>query len=291
MIYAFGCGVRVRFALLSIFFAWMLPAADLEQARRLYSLTDFEQSLKVLQAVPARTPEVNLLIGRNLYMLGEYKKATEVLAGVVAAEPRNSDAYLWLGRAWGRRAETSSVLTAPSHASKARQNFERAVELNPRNTEALSDLFEYYLEAPGFLGGGFDKAQAIAGKMAELNPAEGYWAKAKLAEDRKEFGSAEAQLRRAMEAAPKEVGRVIDLVRFLIQQKRYEEAAQSLSAAEKIAPESPRILFERAELYIQQHKNLDVASELLKRYMSSRLTPDDPPRSDAAKLLRQAQGG
>ena len=75
------------------------------------------------------------------------------------AQPSNADYALWLGRAYGRRAETSGPFTAPGFASKARQYFEKAARLNPRNLEALSDLFEYYLEAPGFLGGGMDKAQ------------------------------------------------------------------------------------------------------------------------------------
>jgi hypothetical protein len=50
-------------------------------------------------------------------------------------------------------------------------------------------------------------------------------------------------------------------------------------------------MFVKADLYIRQGKNLDIAKDLLKRYMSSTLTPDDPPRSEAAKLLKQAQGG
>jgi tetratricopeptide (TPR) repeat protein len=281
---------RVR--LLTFLFASVLFAAgpDLDQARKLYSLTDYEQSLKVLQAIPAKNAAVYFWIGRNQYMLGDYKKASEAFEKVVQAEPANSDAALWLGRAMGRRAETSSLFTAPAYAGKARTFFEKAVELNPRNLEALSDLFEYYLEAPGLLGGGFDKAQATAAKMAGIEPAEGYWAQAKLAEKRKEFRSAEEQLRRAIEASPQQIGRVLDLVRFLVRQERFQEADQSLAKAEKIAPNSPKLLYVKADSYIKQHKNLDQAKELLKRYMSSELTPDDPPRSDAAKLLRQAQG-
>ena len=49
-------------------------------------------------------------------------------------------------------------------------------------------------------------------------------------------------------------------------------------------------MFARAYLYVQQKRNLDTARSLLKRYLSPELTPDDPPRSDAAKLLAQAQG-
>jgi len=250
----------VRFALLFVSTLLLASGADLEQARRLYSLTEFEKSLAVLQAIPQKNATVNLWIGRNYYMLGEYKKATEILEKSAAADATNSDTYLWLGRAWGRRAETSTVLTAPGHASRARQNFEKAVELNPQNLEALSDLFEYYLEAPGLLGGGFDKAQAVAGKMAAIEPAEGFWARAKLAEKRKEFRSAEEQLRNAIEASPQQVGRVIDLARFFIKHGRFQEADQSLAKAEKIAPDSPRLLYVKADLSFNRVKILMLLS-------------------------------
>jgi hypothetical protein len=64
----------------------------------------------------------------------------------------------------------------------------------------------------------------------------------------------------------------------------------SLAMAEKIAPNSPRLMFAKADLYIKSKRNLDVARQLLKRYLSSTLTPEDPPRADAEKLLKQAQG-
>ena len=135
------------------------------------------------------------------------------------------------------------MFTAPGFASKARQFFERAAQLNPDNLDAQSDLFEYYLEAPGFLGGGFDKASATAAQIARINPAEGHWAQAKLAEKRKEFSSAEAHLRRAIEIAPQQIGRLIDLARLFTKQGRYQEADLSLAKAEQIAPNSPKLMF------------------------------------------------
>ena len=149
--------------------AWT-SGPDLARAHKLYSLTEFQQSLEVLQAVPNKDAAVFELMGRNYYGLGDFKKATEVLEKAAALEPESSDIYLWLGRAYGRRAETSSMLTAPGFATKARQFFERAAQLNPNNLDAQSDLFEYYLEAPGFLGGGFDKASATAAKSRDSMP-------------------------------------------------------------------------------------------------------------------------
>jgi Flp pilus assembly protein TadD len=279
--------------LISIFgFAWLAWASgpDLDRAHKLYNLTEFQQSLEVLQAVPNKDAAVYELMGRNYYGQGEFKKATEVLEKAVALEPGNSGFHLWLGRAYGRRAETSIMITAPGLANKARQFFEKAVQLNPGNLEAQSDLLEYYLEAPGLLGGGFDKACATAAQIARISPVEGHWAQAKLAEKRKDFSSAEAQLRRAVELAPHQIGRLIDLARLFTKQGRYQEADLSLAKAEQIAPNSPKLMFAKADLYIEGKRNLDVARELLKRYLSSALTPEDPPRAAAEKLLKQVQG-
>src|SRR5947208_6122382 len=256
----------------------MASGPELEHARKLYSLTQFEQSLQVLLAAPNKDAAVYELIGRNYYMEGDYKKADEALEKAAAADPESSEIALWRGRALGRRAETSSPFTAPGYASKARQWFERSVALNPKNSEALSDLFEYYLEAPGFLGGGLDKAESVASRMSQLDPAEGHWARAKLAEKRKEFRSAEDSLRRAIEASPQRIGRFIDLAKFLAKQGRFQEADQSIAKAETIAPNSPKVIYAKADIYIKNGRNLDVAKDLLKQYMRMKLSPEDPSR-------------
>jgi Flp pilus assembly protein TadD len=264
---------------------------DLDQARKLYQLTDYESSLAILQSVQPKDGPALELIGRNHYMQGEYKKATEILEKAVAADPGNSEYELWLGRAFGRRAETASPFTAAGNANKARQHFEKAVQLAPGNMDALSDLFEYYLEAPGFMGGGLDKAATVADQMAAIDPADGQWAQARLAERRKEFDTAEHHFEMAARMAPQQASRLIDLAKFLAKQGRYRESDQSFSKAEKIAPNNPQVLYARAEAYIQQGRNRDAARRLLKRYLQAQLTPDDPPRAEAEKLLKKASGG
>jgi tetratricopeptide (TPR) repeat protein len=286
--YGLRCAVALLFGLVPLLGA---SIDGLDRARKLFSYTDYDGSLQILEGIQPKTGPVYELMGQNHYMRGDYKKATDSLEKAVSADPANSGYELWLGRAFGRRAETSSPFTAASHAVKARQHFEKAVQLDPRNMEALSDLFEYYLEAPGFMGGGLDKAAGIARKMADIDPAEGHWAEARLAERNKEYRSAEQHFQRAAEMAPQQVGRLIDLARFFGRQGRYQESEQSLQRAEKIAPNSPQILYARADLYIQQGRNLETARRLLKQYLDAPLTPDDPPRSQAEKLLKKASGG
>jgi tetratricopeptide (TPR) repeat protein len=262
-------------------------SAGLEQARNLYNLTAFDESLRVLQSMPDKDAAVHDLMGRDYYMQGDYKRSTESLEKALAAEPGVAMHALWLGRAYGRRAESASIFTAPGLATKARQYLERAVELDPRNLDALADLFDYYVEAPGFLGGGMEKAQRTALQLSLVSPAEGYLAEAKLAEKRSQYSTAESHLRKAVEVAPQQIGKLIELARFLVRQGRVQEADQSLARAERIAPNSFTLMLAKAELFIKTGRKPQ-AREILHRYLSAQLTADDPPRSEALRLLRQA---
>jgi len=261
-----------------------------DQASKLYAATQYEASLKLLISIPEKDAHVFDLLGKNYYRLGDFKKASEAYEKAVAADPTNADYENWLGRAYGKRAETSSPFTAPGLASKARQHFEKAFALNPKSKDAVDDLFEYYLEAPGFLGGGLDKAAKLAEHMGDLDLSEGFWAQAKIAERRKDYGKAEEQLRRAIQQAPMKVSRVVELAKFLSKRGRIEESEQEFKVAERISPDNPRLLYHRAETYVQGKRNLDTARDLLRRYLSATLSPDDPSRSDAEKLLKQAGG-
>jgi tetratricopeptide (TPR) repeat protein len=290
-----GFGVNLQRALMvaifSLGFTGAIWANSIPQAEDLYLRTEYRQSLALL------TPNsgdgaVNNLAGRDYFMMGDFKRATDYFQRAVDAAPRNSDYSLWLGRAWGRRAETSNPLFAPGYATKARQWMEKAVQLNDKNGEALNDLFDYYLEAPGFLGGGYDKAQVVARKISAIDPAEGYFARARLAEKRSEYGTAEEQLRRAVELAPRQVGRVLDLAKFLAKQGKQQESDVLFAKAETIAPETPRVWYFKADTLIRQKRNLAEARRLLEKYLkSSSVTPDDPSKGDAERLLKQATGG
>jgi len=261
---------------------------SLQRAEELYNKTDYQESLAVLRETRTHEAAAYNLMGRDYFMLGDYKKATDAFQQALALEPSNSADAHWLGRAFGRRAETSNPFLAPMHAAKARQYFEKAVELDPANEEALNDLFDYYLEAPGFLGGGFDKAEKVAKRIAERNQAEGYFAQAQLADKRKQYDTAEDQLRHAMQLAPRHVGRVLDLAKYLAKRGRFQESEAAFDKAQQLAPASPEVYFARARVYIEQKRNLDQAKDLLKKYLQSDLTPDDPPREQAEKLLKQA---
>src|ERR1700722_6595926 len=264
-------------------------APELERARALYQQTEYKQSLTVLLPIAAASHDAATLqlLGQDYFMLADYKKATETLERAAAIEPENPIILNWLGRAWGRRAETSGPFTAPGFATKARQMFERAVALDPTNKEATGDLLDYYLDAPGFLGGGMQKAEELARLIARTDAAEGHYAQALIEDRRKEYDSAEQHFRHAAELAPKQVGRFLDLAKYLAKRGRFAESEAVFDHAAKVAPNSPRVLFERASTYINHKRNLEQARDMLERYIHAPLTADDPPRQQAEALLKK----
>ena len=76
----------------------------------------------------------------------------------VALDPNDGLYHLWLGRIYGEKADRAGFLKAAGLAGKVRTEFERAVELSPNSWEARTDLAEFYLEAPGIVGGSKDEA-------------------------------------------------------------------------------------------------------------------------------------
>ena len=277
-----------RLALAFVLWASTLTGAGLDEAARLYDHTEYTRALSILEPIPEKTAPVFDLMGRCYYQLGEYKKASDALEKAVKSDPQNSFSTHWLGRAYGKRAESANVFAAPGLASKTRKSFEKAVELDSTNVEAMSDLLEYYLEAPGFLGGGMDKAQAMAKRIAALDPAEGHYAYAQIYRKEKDFGKVEKELRNAVAAAPKQVGRIIDLAKFLANRGRFNESDQWFERAEAEAPDKPSILFHKADAYLQAKRDVATARKLLEQYLKADLTPDDPSRKEARKLLEGA---
>jgi tetratricopeptide (TPR) repeat protein len=280
---------RIIIALLICATAGRAASVEWVRAHDLYQRTEYNQSLILLLETGAKDAATLQLIGQNYFMLGEYKKSTDSLEKAVALAPDDAQSLLWLGRAYGRRAETSNPFSAPGYATKARQMFERAVAVDPSNKEAFGDLFDFYLDAPGFLGGGQNKAEALAARVSQSDPAEGLYLQAQIDDRRNQYDSAEQKLRRAVEIAPTQSGRFHELAKFLAKRGRTAESDAMFEQAARLSPNNPHQMFERASLYIKQRRNLAEARELLERYVRLPLTPNDPPRDRAEALLKKIE--
>jgi tetratricopeptide (TPR) repeat protein len=285
-------GTKVCVFLISALVSVSLLAAEppeLAKARDLYRHTEYHESSKLLLALPHKDLQELQLLGQDYFMLGDYKKATETLEKALAMGAGGADVYLWLGRAYGRRAESAGPFTAPGYASHARKMLEKAVELDISNREATGDLLDFYLDAPSFLGGGMNKAEELAKRVEPVDPPESQYLMAQIEDKRKRYDAAEQHLRRAVELAPRQVGRLLALARHLAKHGRTKESDAVFAEAASIEPRNPGLVFYRAETYVESRRNLEDARKLLQEYVTLPLTPEDPPRESAQALLAKIQ--
>src|SRR5205807_2021766 len=132
---------------------------------------------------------------RAYFALADWDHAVAACEKSVALAPDSSDYHLWLGRAYGEKADRVNPFSAASLAGKVRREFERAVQLNPRSVEARADLAEFYLDAPGIVGGGQDKARAQAAALGSLSQAKAHYVNARTAQNEVLVECAEILLR------------------------------------------------------------------------------------------------
>lgn len=112
----------------------------------------------------------------------------------IAAHPQMANCYLARGNALGAKARNASPVSAMGYATRVRDSFVKAVELDPHNTDARFALLDYYLQAPAIVGGGKRKARALAEQTEGVNPAAARLMQAQLELADKDFAKAEDDL-------------------------------------------------------------------------------------------------
>ena len=122
---------------------------------------------------------------------GRIEEAVKLGERCVAAHPQVSNCHLALGNALGNKAVTGGIMSAMGYAGTIRDSFKKAVELDPQNMDARFSLLQYYMQAPGIVGGGTGKAQALAAQTATLNADAGKLMMARL--DAADGGMARAE--------------------------------------------------------------------------------------------------
>jgi tetratricopeptide (TPR) repeat protein len=231
--------------------------------------------------------EAHHLLSRAYLALSDYDKAIREGERAIALEPNNADYHLWLGRAYGRKAERASWFSAASLAGKMREQVERAVQLNGNNIDARTDLAEFYLEAPSFMGGGKDKAVAQANSIEPLDRPTAHWVRAKLAEKDKNYAAAEAEYKAAV-ADGNRPDMWLSLASFYRRQNRLADMDQAVNkaiAAEK-HPTSSSALFDAATLLIRAGR-IPQAANFLTKYLASKEKVEDAPAFQAHYMLGQ----
>ncbi len=232
-------------------------------------------------------PESFNLLSRAYYAMERWDDAVKWGERAVAVQPGNADYHLWLARAYGRKAGDSNPLAAAGLARKAKNEFERAVQLDPANVEARSDLSKYYTQAPAIMGGGLDKAREQATQVGKYDAAEAHLIQAQVAAKEKRYDEAETEFHNAIKQARKPANYWLELAEYYRQRGRLDDVQAAVLTAASQPGKSAGIYFDAAnELYLSG-RDFSVAVQYLQKYLASGGLVEEAPAFRAHYLLGQ----
>jgi len=226
--------------------------------------------------------EAHNLLCRAYFQIEQWDAGIASCERAASLDPHSSLYALWLGRIYGEKAGHSTFLTAAGFAKKARASFERAVQLDPGNVEARTDLGEFYAEAPGIIGGGKDKARRQAEALESLNPAKGHWVLARIAEKDQDPALAEHEYRAEIQAQPGVRG-WLDLANFFKYAHRYDEMEAALGNLQSAPLDHPESVMHAGSLLLRAGRDFPFAIRLLRRYLTAPV--EEGPAPEAHHLL------
>ncbi len=258
--------------------AAFLAAAD-DSAPSLLAQGRVDDAINILRgqiSLSPNDPEAHNLLCRAYFSLGEWDRGISNCEKAVTLEPNNSRYHLWLGRVYGEKADKANFITASGLAKKVHIEFETAVQLNPSNIDARTDLAEFYIEAPGIVGGGRDKAEAQAQSLSTLDPGKAHWVNARIAEKRKDAATAEKEYRAAIESSHGSASTWLHLAQFYKHAGRMDEMDDALLHLASAPLDQPDALVDAAHLLLDTNRNLPEADQLLRRYVSASMVEQAP---------------
>jgi tetratricopeptide (TPR) repeat protein len=253
----------------------------LTQANVYLQAGEADKALALLQSIPQPAPaQAHNLACRVRFTLEQWDAAIKECEQAVLLDAQNSTYHLWLGRALGEKADRASFLSAFSLAKRVREEFEEAVRLDPRNAPALSDLGEFYYDAPGVVGGGMDKAQSIAAQLDKVDPARAHELRGRMAAAQKDYDTAEREFKQAIAAGAHPAFQWVTLASFYQQRQRWDdmEAAvhSTISAAER-DKHAGVALYDGASVLTKAKRDPALAVKMLDDYLAGTSKTEDAP--------------
>jgi tetratricopeptide (TPR) repeat protein len=246
-----------------------------------------DHALELLQDAPAskNDAEAQQFLCRLALQLERWDEAVTACGKAVALDDNSSYNHLWYGRALGEKAERVSFIKAYGLAKRVRSEFQAAVALDPRNAEALSDLGEFYTEAPGIVGGGKDKAAAVAVKLDDVDRARAEELRGRIAESDKDTAAAEQHFRQAIAASSRPANYWMVLGSFYRKQNDLDHMQEAIHAGLEANGARGEPLVDAAHLLTRTGQDPQTAIRLLREYLASPEKSEEEPAFRVHLLL------
>ncbi len=149
---------------------WADDTSSLQKGIDLYSEGKYSEARDVLLPIAKDDPEAAYYAGLAYYDAGDVDKAIKWLKKAIKLDEDKSEYYFALGNVYASKSQNSGAIKAFSCAKKLKKNFEKTVELDPGNLQARMVLLQFYMRAPGIVGGDKKRGRYHAEEIRQRDP-------------------------------------------------------------------------------------------------------------------------
>jgi len=215
--------------------------------------------------------------------------AADAFERAVAAADASAEAHYWLGVVYGQQAQRANVFKQGALAGKTKRHLERAVQLNPDHLDARAGLMQFYLLAPGFMGGDKGKAREQAREIQRRNAYRGGFALASIASRDKDWATAAGAYTTLAKQFPDSAAPWTSLAAMYGQQKRWSEAFATVDAFLAAQPSSMSAQYALGRTAAESGEQLDRGAQALERYLTHTPVANEPALASAHLRLGQIE--
>ncbi len=188
--------MRLLATSLLTFITVVTSAQDLQTGIKQFEDRQFELAIKTFKAINSKSndyAEARFYLGRVAFDQEEYSDARGYFKEAYKKKDKVSKYYTWYGNATGTMAQNAGKIRQGILAPKIKNAYKKAVELDPDDLDAQQGLMEFYSQAPGVMGGSWEKALEAAEAIYKIDPVEGHLARATVYDRKEDHDSAEKE--------------------------------------------------------------------------------------------------
>ena len=236
--------MRLIFLAILIFVASSVFANDLKDGEDYFAAGEFDKAKEIFESLleeNEENAEAHYWLGRIYLRLGDIDEAVDHGEESVELDKKNAEYHFRYAQALGREVQEASIFRQPFLAPSVLEEFEKTIELDPGHVGGRVGAAQYYIRAPGIMGGDNDKAKEYAEMLIEMGESQGFLILAQILEGDNKIDEAEhvyAKFDTAFNDSTDNPFFYNSYGYFLLKVKKYNLAIQKFKRQVDLAPTS-----------------------------------------------------